>query len=473
MKTDKDLMEKDKVRGASLITLLPILSLIAIILLGLVNDASVLEIAKIGTLTLILTAASVFFIRLQEEDILKKKYAKTIIIFSYLVSILLIMLPIHPELYSFWMIGGLLVAMLVDSKLGLLICFNLTFILSITLSLRPETTIQFLIMGVLMSLLAGALKNKSTVVYGAIILLSTNITLAFVINNFIFEASSNYNYLSSFFSIFAVLVTAFLISLLYGWIAESRIAESTDKDNAITVSGQAIESIEDQNSSIQASDAQKSSELLAESDGNVTDAAAELVITSIPEAEAPWKQEEQEDPVPSPYLRGTSTSYELLLSDQNGLLMRLKEYSESVYRHSLFIGEVSGRAAELIGADVLLARAGGMYHEIGKINGNDYISEGQKIAEEYAFPRELKAILKQHNIKHEKPSSVEAAIVMMTDTVVSTIDYIRKTDDKKYTVDKIIDNIFQMRMDKGTFDESGLSVKDYKLLKEFYLKEFR
>ena len=27
-------------------------------------------------------------------------------------------------------------------------------------------------------------------------------------------------------------------------------------------------------------------------------------------------------------------------------------------------------------------------------------------------------------------------------------------------------------MDKGTFDESGLSVKDYKLLKEFYKKEF-
>lgn len=480
MKTDKDLMEKDKVKGASLITLLPILSLIAIILLGLVNDASVLEIAKIGTLTLILTAASVFFIRLQEEDILKKKYAKSIIIFSYLISILLIMLPIRPELYSFWMIGGLLVSMLVDSKLGLLISFNLTFILSITLSLRPETTIQYLILGLLMSLLASALKSRSTVVYGAIILLSTNITLAFVINNFIFEASSNYNYLSSFFSIFAVLITAFLLSQLYDWVAEGRRSGSSAEVNEVSVTGQTPEqkvsgqSLEGAESVLHG---QKDEELMeaassSEIDTKASEAEAELVITSLPETEATELQDE-EDRVPAPYLRGTRTSYELLLSDQNGLLMKLKEYSEAIYRHCLSIGEISGRAAQLVGADAQLARAGGMYHEIGKINGNDYITEGQKLAEEYAFPKELKAILKQHNIKHEKPTSVEAAIVMMTDTVVSTIDYIRKTDDKKYTVDKIIDNIFQMRMDKGTFDESGLSVKDYKLLKEFYLKEFR
>ena len=30
-----------------------------------------------------------------------------------------------------------------------------------------------------------------------------------------------------------------------------------------------------------------------------------------------------------------------------------------------------------------------------------------------------------------------------------------------------------MRMDKGTFDESGLSVKEFKLLKDFYQKEFK
>ncbi len=74
------------------------------------------------------------------------------------------------------------------------------------------------------------------------------------------------------------------------------------------------------------------------------------------------------------------------------------------------------------------------------------------LAEEYAFPKELKAILKEHNIKYERPNSVEAVIVMLSDNVVSTIEYIEKNDGHRFSSNKIIDNIFQMRMDKGTFD---------------------
>lgn len=450
---EEDLLTK-KAQGAMLFTLMPILSLFAIILLGLIKDASIMEIAKIGTLTLVLTAASVFFIRLQEENILRKKYAKSIIIVGYLISILLIMLPIRPEIYSFWMIGGLMISMLVDVKLGLLIYFNLTFILSVTITLAPETTIHFLIIGVLMSLLAGAIRNKTTVIYAAVILLSTNVTLAFVINNFIFDANSNYNYLSSFFSILAVLITAFLVSAIY------------DK---LTVGSTEVEGAE--NSSVQIS--QKVNSTAVEQNARNTSEITTEERTSPGTEERAEELSEAEEQSLLTYRRGIRTSCELLVNPENNLLQRLKNQNEAVYEHSLRIGDISGRAAEQIGAEVMLARAGGYYHEIGKLNGKDYILEGLMIAEEHSFPRELTTIIRQHNIKHEKPTSVEAAIVMLTDTVVATIEYIRKTDDKKYTVDKIVDNIFQMRMDKGTFDDSGISVKDYKTLKEFYLKEFQ
>ncbi len=443
----------EKTKGAMLFTLMPVLSLLAIILLGLMKQASILDIAKIGTLTLILTAASVFFIRLQEENILKKRFAKCIIICGYLLSILLIMLPIHPEVYSFWMVGALLIAMLVDVKLGLLIYYNLTFILSITVQLAPETIIHFLILGVLMSLLAGAIRNKSTVIYAAVILLSTNVTLAFVINNFIFDADSNYNYLSSFFSILGVLLVAFLLTAIYDRLTANSKGEE-QKESLTEDAGQ-------QNNSVH----------VEQTEEEATLSAAEMV------ADADRLEAEigavTTEPSQSSYQRGIRTSCELLVNIENNLLQRLKAHSETVYEHCLMIGDISGRAAEQIGADGLLARAGGYYHEIGKLNSKDYILEGLAIAEEHSFPRELIAIIRQHNIKHEKPTSIEAAIVMLTDTVVATIDYIRRTEDKKYTVEKIIDNIFQMRMDKGTFDESGLSVKDYKTLKEFYLKEFQ
>ena len=152
--------------------------------------------------------------------------------------------------------------------------------------------------------------------------------------------------------------------------------------------------------------------------------------------------------------------------------MQLKNYSEELYEHAIMVGDISGRAARTIQADELLAKAGGLYHEIGKVKGSNYIEEGLIIAEQYGFPEKLKSILKQHNIRYERPTCIEAAIVMLTDNVVSTIEYIEKTRKHKYTRNKIIENIFQMRMEKGTFDESGLSVKDYKLLKEFYQREF-
>jgi putative nucleotidyltransferase with HDIG domain len=156
----------------------------------------------------------------------------------------------------------------------------------------------------------------------------------------------------------------------------------------------------------------------------------------------------------------------------NELVRRMKQYSESLYDHSVRIGDLSCRAAMEIGADEMLAMAGGLYHEVGKINGRNYIEEGLILAEEYAFPKELKAILKEHNIKYERPSSVEAVIVMLSDNVVSTIEYIEKNDGHRFSPNKIIDNIFQMRLDKGTFDASSLSLKDFKRLKEFYQKEF-
>jgi putative nucleotidyltransferase with HDIG domain len=168
----------------------------------------------------------------------------------------------------------------------------------------------------------------------------------------------------------------------------------------------------------------------------------------------------------------TGTSYEVLCSLDNDLIRKMKQYSENLYTHSVRIGDISYRAAMEIGADPMLALAGGLYHEIGKINGKNYIEEGTKIAEDYSFPKALKAVIREHNIKYDKPGSVEAAIVMLSDSVESTIDYIEKNDDHKFTTDKIIDNIFQLRMDKGTFDTSHLTIKDFKLLKEFYQKEY-
>ena len=430
-------------KNSILITILPILSMCAAILPGYYFKNSMLEIYKIAILTMVLTAIATFYIRSNAENILTKRLAKTIIILGYISAICLLLIIPKPYMFCFWMFGGLLIAMLIDNKLGMLFHFNLSMIMAISLSLRLEMVIQILVIGAMMCLLSGALRSKATVVYAAIIILSTNVTLSFVINNFIFNTDVNYNYLNSLFSILAVLVTAFLLCILYDKTGSKQENNEPKADASDIIM---IDSITNDNLVI--------AEIIE------TVQLEEASNQSTASAEEPGKDTE------------TRPSYDILCSEDNELLRKLKQYSESIYEHAVKIGEISSRAASAIGADEILARAGGLYHEIGKINGKNYIEEGLVIAEEYSFPKDLKAILKEHNIKYDRPSSVEAVIVMLSDNIVSTIDYINKTEEHKFSTNKIIENIFQMRMDKGTFDGVNLSLKDFKVLKEFYEKEY-
>jgi putative nucleotidyltransferase with HDIG domain len=309
-------------------------------------------------------------------------------------------------------------------------------------------------------MLAGYLKQKTTVIYAAIIILSTNITVAFAIHNFIFETKSNYNYLNSLFSIFAVLTVSYFINLLYYHSAAKASAASQ------------LSGISEKNTGNEWPEAAILPEVTSNTAAALEEKVAATSITSDSQetfVKEPDSLKAEED---IRLKNGMRTSYEVLCDLDNELIRKMRAFSESLYDHAVQIGDLSYRAAKEIGADEMLALAGGLYHEAGKINGKNYIEEGLLLAEEYAFPKELKAILKEHNIKYEKPNSVEAAIVMLSDNVVSTIEYIEKNDDHRFTNSKIIENLFQMRMDKGTFDASSISLKDYKKLKEFYQKEF-
>lgn len=399
-----------------LIQILPVISVFVVISIKILCKADITDIFKIGIITFLLTQIVALYIR-YKSGFNSIRYSNIIFFISYLISILFIMLPDDPSTFSFWMAGGLINAMLIDKILGLLVYLNLAFILSINYSVGPGTIIYFLVMGILFILMSDTLKDRATVIYSAIILLSANIIFKFIINNFLFAQNGYVNYLASFFSIFAVLMAAFLLSILYEKILRS---------HAEPVSG-------------------------------------------ISKAE---KGNNNEESILLSEVKNAVSNYDLLLSEDNELLIRLKNYSENLYRHCRKIGDLSGKAARLIGADENLARAGGYYHEIGKINGNNYIEEGLKLADEYAFPEKLKNIIRQHNIKYDKPTFKESAIVMITDNVTSTIEYINKIGVEKHRADIVIEGIFRMRMEKGTLDESGLTVKEFRILKDFFKNEF-
>src|SRR5215471_14073496 len=74
-----------------------------------------------------------------------------------------------------------------------------------------------------------------------------------------------------------------------------------------------------------------------------------------------------------------TTEIKLLeLSNQNlPLLRNLAMEAPGTYQHSLMLGHLAETAAEAIGADPLLARVAGYYHDIGKTRMPDYFIENQ------------------------------------------------------------------------------------------------
>jgi putative nucleotidyltransferase with HDIG domain len=68
----------------------------------------------------------------------------------------------------------------------------------------------------------------------------------------------------------------------------------------------------------------------------------------------------------------------LELSNQNLPLIRaLALEAPGTYQHSLMLGHLAEAAAEAIGADAVLARVSGYYHDIGKTRMPDYFIENQ------------------------------------------------------------------------------------------------
>ncbi|WP_099467630.1 HDIG domain-containing metalloprotein [Konateibacter massiliensis] len=163
-------------------------------------------------------------------------------------------------------------------------------------------------------------------------------------------------------------------------------------------------------------------------------------------------------------LRITDTDYELLVM--------LKNYSKDLYDHSYRVAKLSERVAYKIGADSLLAKAGGYYHKIGKLEGKDFINHGVDIARSYAFPDEVVDIIKQHTGRSQSPKSTEAAIVMLSDNIITAFEYLEdKQNELVFDKDMVIDQVVDAKLEKNALDDSGLTLKMFRDIKKCFKQE--
>ncbi|MCB2306598.1 HD family phosphohydrolase [Clostridium estertheticum] len=219
------------------------------------------------------------------------------------------------------------------------------------------------------------------------------------------------------------------------------------------------------------------------------------------------------------------TTVKLLeLSNPNHpLLKRLLLEAPGSYHHSVLVANLSEVAAEVVGANPVLARACAYYHDIGKIKrpyffkenqlGNDnphdkitpnlstliiisHVKDGLELAKEYKLPKVIQDVIVQHHgttlvkyfyvtmknssenpdeIKEEdfryngpNPESKEAAIIMLADAVEAAVRSIQNSTKGK--IEEMVNNLIKARLNDGQLDNCNLTLKDLEKIRKSFLK---
>lgn len=373
--------------------------------------------------TLILAGIYYTFLHVNENYFYGKIKRPLLYFGSFFLSFLLLGASVGVSLGAFWMFAVVCAAL--SSGMELALATHAVLMVQYALLLLPRDDgfyrfLAYILLGLVLSLLFSQLKEKRVVPYLALILVACNGVLQCVVYQFnlVKMSSQAVEIMMEMFSL--------LVFVGIGYIYLIQCEKAGQKGN------------------------------------RETEAVQEAVTAT---------EEKSEVPQPSG-MGGGAMVLSRFVEPGFELLERLREYSEALHMHSSRIGELSEKAAHAVGGDALLAKAGGLYHEIGRITGEeDYIEAGTRIGQEYGFPEELLAVMRQHSTGFELPKSIEAAVVMLSDCIISTSDYLAKNGKRDKISDRqLVTSIFHNRLDKGNLEQSGMTMEQLEALKKFYIE---
>lgn len=208
----------------------------------------------------------------------------------------------------------------------------------------------------------------------------------------------------------------------------------------------------------------------------------------------------------------TPTKLMELSNPNHPLLRRLLLEAPGTYHHSILVANLAEASAEAIGANPLLARVGGYYHDVGKLRRPVYFKENQlgadnrlseldpytaaqivlshtrdgvTLARNYRLPREVTQIILEHHgntpamyfytqaVKNadgkpvdiadyrydcNPPATREGAIVLLCDTIEAAVRSMQNpTPD---AIDEFIVKLVRGKLQDGQLSNSQLTLKD-------------
>ena len=205
------------------------------------------------------------------------------------------------------------------------------------------------------------------------------------------------------------------------------------------------------------------------------------------------------------------------------LLRRLQEQAPGTFHHSVVVGNLAERAADLVGADSLLVRVGCYFHDVGKVvkpvyyienqiqseNPHDKLSPaasakvvadhvhaGLELARRHRVPPRVRAFVPEHHgtrlvtyfyrkaaandattdpekfrYPGPRPQSKETAIVMLADSVEAVV---RSSRDRSVDrIDSLVHAVIAERVAEGQMDECDLTLRDLKTIADSFKTTLR
>jgi putative nucleotidyltransferase with HDIG domain len=188
------------------------------------------------------------------------------------------------------------------------------------------------------------------------------------------------------------------------------------------------------------------------------------------------------------------------------------------YHHSLVVSTLAEKAAEEIGLDTMLVKAGALYHDIGKVKRPEYfienisrnpdlhkdmtpslsslviinhVKEGAEVAKKLKLPKKIKEIIEQHHgsslvryffhkakevydpemqkIEEENyrypgppPQGKEAALIMLADSVEAASRSIKSPS--RENLKRLIIEIFENYLQDGQLDDCDFSLRELRAI---------
>lgn len=164
--------------------------------------------------------------------------------------------------------------------------------------------------------------------------------------------------------------------------------------------------------------------------------------------------------------------YDALCNPEHELLTKLKAVAPAEYYNAIHTAYLSDRLSKLLYGDSLLAKTGGYYHKIGLLQSKNHVSKSIEIGKEYNFPPNLIQLIREYTGCYEPPKTLEAVIVMLSDSIVSTIMYLfEKEPDRDPDYDKIIEAVFKKKYESGILKDAGITLSVFHQMKEYYKSE--